>query len=87
VDQVSDAECFRATVRRLLDPNGSIGGDIRSAVNCRAVTFGQDGQAMLCLRHDDAAPETLDASLATVTHVSAWLADTDLFDGSWPESS
>lgn len=71
---------------RLLDPNGLIGGDIRSVVNCRMATFGQDGQAMLCLRHEDSAPASPDLSLITVTECSERLAGTDLFDGSWPSA-
>jgi hypothetical protein len=71
---------------RLLDPNGLVGGDIRSVVNCRMATFGQDGQAMLCLRHEDTAPISPDPSLLTVTECSERLVGTDLFDGGWPSA-
>ena len=82
------AECdsfsLAALVRRLLDPNSLAGGGIRSAVNCRAATFGQDGQAFLCLRHEDAAPSSPEPTLATVAEEAIWLANTDVFDGGWP---
>jgi hypothetical protein len=81
-----DPQSLVAWVGRLLDPYAVIGGDIRSIVNCRAVTFGQDGEAMLCLRHEDAAPRSLDPALVTVTEASARLTETDLFDGGWPSS-
>jgi hypothetical protein len=79
-----DRKSFIALARKMLDPNGLLGGDIRSASNCRAATFGQDGQARLCLRHEDAAPVSSDPSLATVTDHSELLVASDLFDGSWP---
>ena len=75
-----------ALARKLLDPNAGLGGDIRSAVNCRTVTFGQDGQALLCLRREDSAPASPDSTRAIVTESSDWLAGTDLFDGSWPQN-
>jgi hypothetical protein len=72
--------------RTMLDPNDYVGGDIRSATNCRVATFGQDGQALLCLRQDDAVPVAPDPALATVTEEPGWLSQSDLFDGSWPAS-
>jgi hypothetical protein len=72
--------------RAMLDPNGLTGGDIRSATNCRAVTFGQDGQALLCLRHEDAPPVSPEIHLATVTEEPERLWRSDLFDGTWPPS-
>jgi hypothetical protein len=73
-----------ALIRRLLDPNTLAGGDIRSTANCRTVTFGQDGQAFLCLRHEDSAPSSPEPTLVTVAEESMRLSETDLFDGSWP---
>ena len=81
---LSDRESLVALTFKLLDPNDLLGGDIRSVANCRIATFGQDGQAMLCLRHQDAVPAMTEVSLVTVTECSDRLAGTDLFDGSWP---
>ena len=75
-----------ALTLRLLDPNDLLGGDIRLVANCRAGTFGQDGQAMLCLRLEDAVPPPPKGSLVTVTECSERLAETDLFDGCWPSA-
>jgi hypothetical protein len=79
-----DDASLAALVRQCLDPNDLTGGDIRSTVNCRAVTFGQDGQAFLCLRHEDAAPHSPAPTLVTILEEPAWLTETDLFDGAWP---
>lgn len=68
-------------MRTFLDPNNLAGGTIRSAANCLAATFGQDGQAILCLRHEDTPPQTPDAALATVAERSEWLTETDMLDG------
>jgi hypothetical protein len=83
---LSDRQKLVALTLRLLDPNDGLGGDIRSVVNCRAATFGQDGQAMLCLRHEDTAPLAADRSLVSVAQCSEWLTGTDLFDGGWPSA-
>jgi hypothetical protein len=83
---LSDRQSLVALTLRLLDPNDLLGGEIRSVVNCRTATFGQDGQTMLCLRHEDAMPMTAEASLVSVTECSERLAETDLFDGGWPSA-
>jgi hypothetical protein len=68
-------------LRNSVDPNGGGGGDVRTLDNCRCVTFGYDGQAFLCLRHDDDEPVSTDHSLAVVEEISHYLASTDYFDG------
>lgn len=73
-------------VRRLLDPNDFFGGDIRSAVNCRAAVFGQDGQAFLCLRYDEIVPPPPVGMRILVTEEPSWLSQTDIFDGGWPHT-
>lgn len=78
---LSERDGLVALTRKLLDPNNFVEGAIRSAANCRSATFGQDGQAILCLRHEDTLPLSPDAALATVEEHSEWLAETDLFDG------
>lgn len=81
---VADRKSMVALVRQFLDPNGTLGGDVRSTSNCRAVTFGFDGQAFLCLRHADPAPVSKLPELIVVTERSEWLVETDWLDGGWP---
>lgn len=69
-------------VRMSLDPFlASSAGVIRSLITCRAVTFGHNGQAFLCLRHEDEPPVSQDPDLVIVEERSELLADTDYFDG------
>ena len=58
---------------------------IRSLVTCRAVSYGYDGQAFVCLPHDIAPVSTPDDDLITVTDQSQMLLDTDWMDGLLPE--
>lgn len=81
---LTDRVSLAAHARRCLDPNDPFGGDIRSASNCRMVTFGYDGQAYICLRHEDVPPVSPDAELVVVEEHSEWLVETDWFDGPWP---
>jgi hypothetical protein len=57
---------------------------IRSFASCRAATFGYDQQAILCLRHEDAAPVSPDSSLVVVEERPEILAEYDYFDGWLP---
>jgi hypothetical protein len=68
-------------IRRSIDPNAVCGGTLRSAATCRAVTFGYDGQAFLCLRHEDKAPASPDPMLAVVREDPDLLTSTDYLDG------
>ena len=81
---LADRVSLTAHVLRCLDPNDPFGGDIRSASNCRMVTFGYDGQAFVCLRHEDALPVSPNTELVVVEEHSEWLVETDYFDGTWP---
>jgi hypothetical protein len=74
-------EALREWLRKSVDPNTRGGGDVRSIATCRAVTFGYDGQALLCLRHDDAPPVSPDLTLAIVEERPDFLGDADYFDG------
>lgn len=85
VTSVSDRDDMIALARRCLDPYDAFGGDIRSRLNCRVATFGYDGQAYVCLRHEDAVPTSPDTSLVTVDEPE-WLLTTDWFDGGWPHT-
>ena len=81
---LADQGSLTEHVRRCLDPNDPFGGDIRSASNCRMVTFGYDSQAFICLRHEDALPVSPDTKLVVVEEHPEWLVETDWFDGPWP---
>jgi hypothetical protein len=74
-------EVLLAWLRLSIDPNRPGGGDVRSIATCRTVTFGYDGQAFLCLRHEDPPPSSPDLTLAIVQERSEYLAGTDYFDG------
>ena len=74
-------EALRDWLRKSVDPNNLGGGDVRSIGTCRSVTFGHDGQAFLCLRHEDAPPVSPDPRLAIVDERPDLLTDTDYFDG------
>lgn len=74
-------------VRRSVDPNGGIGGTIRSIATCRAVTFGFDGQAFMCLRHEDPMPVAPDPAWVIVEERRELLGESDYFDGWLREGS
>ncbi|MBB5697194.1 hypothetical protein [Sphingomonas yantingensis] len=81
VFRLETEDALRKWLRKSVDPNTSGGGDVRSIATCRTVTFGYDGQALLCLRHDDAPPVSSDLKLATVEERPDLLGETDYFDG------
>jgi hypothetical protein len=68
-------------LKRSIDPHAGTWGTIRSIATCRCVTFGYDGQAFLCLRHEDDLPVSPDPQLAVVEERSDLLAHSDYFDG------
>jgi len=81
VFDLSNDEALREWVRKSVDPNQVGGGDIRSMATCRCATFGYDGQAILCLRHEDDAPVSPDPSLVIVEERPDLITDCDWFDG------
>lgn len=81
---IDSAEALRIAVRRSLDPEDRYSTTIRSATVCRCATFGYDGQALLCLRHEDAALRSPDPFLVHVEDYSSALVETDYFDGWMP---
>ena len=81
VTRLSDTGALISRVRACIDPNGRLGSTIRSIATCRAVTFGFDGQAFLCLRHEDETPVSPDPSLIRVGQDFDFLTQTDYFDG------
>ncbi|MDC7695589.1 hypothetical protein PQU94_15025 [Asticcacaulis sp. DXS10W] len=82
VISLADAEDLASLIRRSVDPfsDGSA-TVIRSIATCRAATFGYDGQAILCLRHEDEVPKSPDTSLVMVEERPDILAESDYFDG------
>ena len=79
---LGDPDKLMGVVRMSVDPNSpASAGVIRSIATCRAVTFGYDGQAFLCLRHEDGPPISRDPALVTVSEQPDLLAGTDYFDG------
>jgi hypothetical protein len=74
-------DALREWLLKSVDPNVDGGGDVRSIATCRSVTFGYDGQAFLCLRHEDEPPFSSDPSLAIVAERPDLLAQSDYFDG------
>jgi hypothetical protein len=84
VHSLSDPEALRQLVRLAVDPYSGKGASVRSIATCRAVTFGYDGQAFLCLRHEDEPPTSADPSLVEVEERTDLLAETDYFDGFLP---
>ncbi|NIJ63429.1 hypothetical protein FHR20_000360 [Sphingomonas leidyi] len=81
VTQLADVDALTSRVAQSVNPNGCLGTTIRSIATCRAVTFGFDGQAFLCLRHEDDAPVSPDPSLVRVNEDYDYLTQTDYFDG------
>jgi len=79
--RLADEQALTEHVRRSVDPYDPIGATIRSIATCRAATFGYDGQAFLCLRHEDIAPVSADQSLVEIKEWSGYLTETDYFDG------
>lgn len=74
-------EALRRRVTRSVDPNVGEQGTIRFIATCRAVTFGYDGQAFLCLRHEDEPPHSPDVPLIKVEERPDILLEFDYFDG------
>lgn len=79
--ELKSDEALRGWLRKSVDPNDVGGGDVRSIATCRCVTFGYDGQAFLCLRHEDEPPISPDLELAVVEERPELLVNTDYFDG------
>jgi hypothetical protein len=81
VVHLSDAEDLMRLIRLSVDPFSGKGANIRSIANCRAFTFGLDGQAFLCVRHEDEPPVSSDPSVVVVEERPDLLVDYDYFDG------
>ena len=79
--RVADPETLRTILRESGDPNSGKWMLIRSLVTCRAVFYGYDGQAFVCLPSDAASIVSPDETLIRVEGCSHLLAETDWMDG------
>jgi len=79
---LDDPDKLTRLVRDSVDPfSGRSATVIRSIATCRAATFGFDGQAFLCLRHEDEPPISPDTDLVVVEDRPGLLTESDYFDG------
>ena len=81
VVQIADRETLRSVLLDCGDPNSGRWMLIRSLVTCRAVLYGYDGQASVCLPTAALPIVSPDGSLITVEECSHLLARTDWMDG------
>ncbi len=68
-------------ILRSIDPYDGFWCPLRSRKNCRAVLYGYDGQAHICLRTDDPPPISPDGLLVAIKDLSSELISSDWFDG------
>lgn len=85
--KLDTADGLLAHVTRCVDPFDPAVATVRSIATCRAAIFGYDGQAFVCLRHEDAPPISPDPLLLMVEQRPDILVDYDLFDGWVPTVS
>lgn len=78
---IADQETLRTILRACGDPSSGQWLLIRSLVTCRAILYGQDGQAFVCL--PTGAPPILspDDGMIRVEECSHLLIETDWLDG------
>lgn len=81
VVSISDPEMLREILLACGDPNSGKWMLIRSLVTCRAVFYGYDGQAFVCLPTESAPMVSPDDTLITVDECSQMLSETDWMDG------
>lgn len=79
--RVADRAILRTILRDSGDPNSGKWMLIRSLVTCRAVFYGHDGQAFVCLPSEVAPIVSPDDTLISVEECSHLLAETDWMDG------
>ena len=82
--RIADSDTLRRLLMECGDPFDERWMLIRSLVTCRAVYYGFDGQAFVCLPAEAAAIESPDANLITVTDCSHLLTESDWMDGLLP---
>lgn len=79
--RISDPEMLREILVACADPYSGKWMLIRSLVTCRAVFFGYDGQAFVCLPAEADPILSPDDTLITVEECSHLLTETDWIDG------
>lgn len=79
--RITDRATLKAILRESCDPCSGKFMVVRSLVTCRAVLFGYDGQAFVCLPMNAPDIVTPDEDLITVENRSEMLIETDYLDG------
>jgi len=79
--RISDRETLRTILRECGQPNSGKWMLIRSLVTCRAVFYGRDGQAYVCLPTDSPRISSPDDTMIRVEECSHLLIETDWLDG------
>jgi len=81
VVRLADKEALRAALVACGDPNSGEWMLIRSLVTCRAVFYGYDGQAFVCLPHEAGPIISTNQMMIEVSDRSQMLINTDWLDG------
>lgn len=79
--RISDPDTLRTILLECGDPFSGKWMLIRSLVTCRAVFYGYDGQAFVCLPTGTEPIVSPDDTLISVEECSHLLSDTDWMDG------
>jgi hypothetical protein len=79
--RIADPDMLREILLACGDRNSGKWMLIRSLVTCRAVFFGYDGQAFVCLPNEADAIVSPDDTLITIEECSHMLTETDWMDG------
>lgn len=80
VVRLDDKDALRAALVACGDPNSGQWMLIRSLVTCRAVVYGYDGQALVCLPNEAPPIRSADPAI-DVTNKSQMLVNSDWMDG------
>jgi hypothetical protein len=81
VARIPDRETLRRVLMECGDPFGGRWMLIRSLVTCRAVFYGHDAQAFVCVPTEADPVESPDVNLITVADRSPMLTETHWLDG------
>lgn len=79
--RISDPDTLRSILVDCGDPNSGKWMLVRSLVTCRAVFYGHDGQAFVCVPTGAPAISSPNETLITVEECSHLLTETDWLDG------
>lgn len=79
--RLADEAVLREALLACGDPFSGKWMLIRSLVTCRSVFYGYDGQAFVCLQHEDEAIVSPNRELIEVTEQTQMLIETDWMDG------